>query len=101
MVSCFWWRKPKPSKPNKSLELAIYLVLEKIMADVTNLTAAVSALNEAVTANTAAVEEIKAIVANAGTPDQPTVDSITAAVQQVGENIKANTAALLALKPAA
>lgn len=101
MVRLLWWRKPKPSKPSKSLELAIYLTLEKIMADVTNLNAALAALSDAVNANTAAVEEVKAIVANSGQPDQPTVDNITAAMMVLGDNIKANTAALQALKPAA
>lgn len=96
-----WWGKPKPRKPNKSLEIAIYLTLEGIMADVSNLTAAVAALSDAVAANTAAVEEVKAIVAAAGTPDQATVDGITTSLVQVGDNIKANTEALMALKPAA
>lgn len=98
MVNFLWWRKPKPSKPSKSLELAIYLTLEKIMADVTNLNAAVAALTDAVVANTVATEEVRALVAM-GTTDQPTVDGITAALNQVSENLKANTAALLALKP--
>ena len=97
------WRNPRKfDMDERELQMLVLQALEKIMADLTNLNAAVAANTQAVTDMQALITSLKAEIATqastiatlqSGTTDQAGVDADTT-------QITTNTAALEALKTA-